>query len=514
MKDRKAIDYKTTDRNTTCDRRGIRKRGGAFLLAGFLCLSLFVSAGGDGIGEVNAAQPVGKAAEAVQSQSGTAYFSDTGALHVEGAKLVDKKGTPVQLKGISTHGIAWFPGYVNQDCFRTLRQDWGANAVRLSMYTAEYGGYCTGGDKTALKKLVRDGVRYAAAEDLYVLIDWHILSDGNPNTYKAEAKTFFSEMAEEFAGQGNVIYEICNEPNGATSWKDIKNYAQEVIPAIRRYDPDAVIIVGTPNWSQYVDQAAADPIKGQKNIMYALHFYAATHKDDLRNKMVNAVKSGLPVFVTEYGICDASGSGAIDRAQADAWVSLLDQYQVSYIAWNLSNKAETSAILKSSCTKTAAFTANDLSPAGMWLLNVLSGKSQLTPASTQASAPVSSAVLTAGQGSAFQTVPAVTGQGSAPAAGKRSWTARLINKWVNNGESYYQYDFTITNRTGGRTGAWIVTIPLSESGVITDCWNGRAVMEGKNIKITSMEYNGALAPGDSVTGVGVIVKGSGALTVK
>lgn len=475
-------------------------------LIGILCLALLVGICGASSCRVSAAQPTGKAAAAGQAvnrktaqvkqpQSETAYFSGTGALHVAGAKLVDRKGTPVQLKGISTHGIAWFPGYVNQNCFRTLRKDWGANAVRLSMYTAEYGGYCTGGDKTALKKLVRDGVRYATAEDLYVLIDWHILSDGNPNTYKAEAKSFFAEMAKEFAGQGNVLYEICNEPNGAVSWKEIKNYAQEVIPVIRRYDPDAVIIVGTPNWSQYVDQAAADPIQGQKNIMYALHFYAATHKDDLRNKMVGAIRSGLPVFVTEYGICDASGSGNIDRAQADKWISLLNQYQVSHMAWNLSNKAETSAILKSSCTKTAGFTENDLSPAGVWLFNLLSGKSRLEPASD----------------------PAETASASLPvgsAAGKRAWTARLVNKWVQNGESYYQYDFTITNRTGGRTGAWIIAIPLSEPGVITDCWNGKATVNGTDIQITSMDYNGALAPGGSVGNIGVIIKGSSTLRVK
>lgn len=30
--------------------------------------------------------------------------------------------------------------------------------------------------------------------------------------------------------------------------------------------------------------------------MYAVHFYAATHKDDLRNKVINAIKAGTPVL--------------------------------------------------------------------------------------------------------------------------------------------------------------------------------------------------------------------------
>lgn len=144
---------------------------------------------------------------------------------------------------------------------------WGRAAVR-----------CSGGDQEQLKALVRCGVEHATRQDLYVILDWHILSDGNPQIYKEDAKAFFQEMSREYAGYPNVLYEICNEPNGGTGWQEIKSYAQEVIGVIRANDPDAVILVGTPNWSQYVDQAAADPIQGYDNLMYTLHFYAATHR--------------------------------------------------------------------------------------------------------------------------------------------------------------------------------------------------------------------------------------------
>lgn len=120
------------------------------------------------------------------------------------------------------------------------------------MYTAEYNGYCTGGDKEYLKE-------------------------------------FFAQMALKYADNNNVIYEICNEPNGGTSWEDIKNYAGQVIPVIRQYDKDSVIIVGTPNWSQYVNQAAESPISGYENIMYSFHFYAGTHKEDMRQNVQNAI---------------------------------------------------------------------------------------------------------------------------------------------------------------------------------------------------------------------------------
>jgi len=314
---------------------------------------------------------------AVAEAPSIASPSVCGALHVEGTQLTDSRGNPVLLKGISTHGLSWFPEYVNEECFRQLRQEWNVNVIRLAMYTEEYGGYCSGGDRNALKELVKSGVEYAAAQDLYVIIDWHILQDYDPNMHVDEAKAFFREMAELYAGYDNVLYEICNEPNGGTDWESIKAYAEEVIPVIRSFDEDGIIIIGTPNWSQYVDQAAADPVTGYDNLMYSLHFYAATHTDSLRSAMSQAVNAGLPVFVTEYGICDASGNGSIDEQQAEQWISAMNEYGISYVAWNLSNKDETSAILKSDCSKVSGFTQEDLSDSGKWLYQMLvTGKTE------------------------------------------------------------------------------------------------------------------------------------------
>ncbi len=314
-----------------------------------------------------------------EAKTTTYYDASAGRLHVKGTKLVDKKGHEVQLRGVSTHGLSWYPQYVNDKCFAQLHDKWGANVVRLAMYTEEYNGYCSGDAKNRsdLKKLIKKGVKLAKKHKMYVIVDWHILSDGNPNSHKKEAKAFFREMSREFKGYNNVIYEICNEPNNGTSWKEIKSYARSVISTIRKNDKKAVIVVGTPTWSQDVDQAAADPIKGD-NIMYALHFYAATHKADLRNKMTAAISKGLPVFVTEYGICDASGNGAIDKKEADRWIQTMDEYGVSYIAWNLSNKQESSSIIKSSCPKVSGFKKSELSDEGKWLYHLLRKKAGLT----------------------------------------------------------------------------------------------------------------------------------------
>ena len=293
-------------------------------------------------------------------------YGQHGALHVENGKLTDADGNIVQLYGMSTHGIAWFPQYINYDSFRTLRDDWNTNCIRLAMYTAEYGGYCAGGDKEQLKQLVRDGVSYATELGMYVIVDWHILSDCDPNQNKDEAIAFFREMSEAFADNDNVLYEICNEPNSGTSWDSIKSYAEEVIPVIREQKPDAVILVGTPTWSQEIDKAAASPLTFD-NVMYTLHFYAGTHKDDLRNRLETCAQNNLPVFVSEFGMCDASGNGANDFDSTTKWLDLLNKYQISFCCWNLANKDESSSVFKAASTALFDWTDEDFNESGRWI---------------------------------------------------------------------------------------------------------------------------------------------------
>ncbi len=286
-----------------------------------------------------------------------------GQLRVEGTKIVDESGSPVLLQGVSTHGIAWFPAFVNKEAFRTLRDSMGVNTVRLALYSSENEGY-----NTSLHQKVEEGVNYAKELGMYVIIDWHILGNGNPNTDKEKAKAFFNEMTAKFKDYNNVIYEICNEPNGNVSWtNDIKPYAEEMIPLIRQNDDNAIIIVGTPTWSQDVDIVAQDPIKNQSNIVYALHFYAATHRQELRNKLTTAINAGLPVFVSEFGISEASGNGGIDEGEATVWVNYLRQNGIGYVCWALSNKDEACSLIKSNCGKVYGWTDEDLTQEGLWL---------------------------------------------------------------------------------------------------------------------------------------------------
>lgn len=321
----------------------------------------------------DAPTPVPEAKPTAGPTEGSSFLSLHGALSVDGTDLVDCNGEKIQLYGVSTHGLAWFPQYVNEDAFRTLHDDWGINCIRLALYTEEYGGYCSGGDRESLKNLIKNGISYATAQDMYVIVDWHILHDQDPNVHKEDSIAFFQEISEEYADYTNIIYEICNEPNGYATWESVKSYAEEVIPVIRENDEDAVILVGSPTWSQDIDKAAANPLEFD-NIMYTLHFYAATHKDDLRSRLKTCVDGGLPVFISEFGTCDASGNGTNDFDQTSAWMELIEEYNLSFFSWNLSNKAESSSLISSSCSKTADWTEDELSESGKWLRNYMKNK--------------------------------------------------------------------------------------------------------------------------------------------
>lgn len=446
-----------------------------------------------------------------------------GKLCVSGNRLL-ANGSPVQLKGVSTHGLSWFPEYVNSAMFGELKS-WGANTVRLAMYTAEYNGYCTGDEanRTKLKELVKKGVQYATEQGMYVIIDWHILSDNNPNTYKSQAVAFFTEMAQTYKDNDHVIYEICNEPNGGTSWNEIKSYANEVIPAIRQHDPDGVILVGTPTWSQELDKAVADPITGYDNIMYTLHFYANTHRESLRNTLATAVNAGLPVFVSEFSICDASGNGGINTEEANRWIQTLNQYGIGYVAWSLSNKAETSALLQSSCSKTSGITESDLSECGKWLLQTLQGSIATQTAASQngtgeqnSSNNQNNSNNSQNQSSGSNNVTNNQNQSSGSNAQKNPASyapacsggvqVTVSNSWQEGNAFCIQYDIKVSNTTGQSQNDWKGTLTFPANATVVSGWNANFTANGNTVTLTPMDYNKNVAADGSVEGIGCIIK--------
>ncbi|MFC4454801.1 carbohydrate-binding domain-containing protein [Deinococcus sonorensis] len=269
--------------------------------------------------------------------------------------LVDASGTPIQLRGMSTHGLQWFPGIVNDNAFNTLANDWGSNVVRLAMYVSE-GGYAT---DPAIKQRVIDGINAAIKNDLYVIVDWHVTTPGDPNAdvYKG-ALDFFKDISQRYPNNRNIIYEVANEPspndpgvsNDAAGWAKVKAYAEPIIKMLRDTGNKNIVLVGSPNWSQRPDLAADNPIKDDRT-MYTVHFYSGTHKpsndvSDRSNVMSNAryaLLHGAPIFVSEWGSSEASGNNGPFLQDADRWLAFLNRNHISWVNWSLSNKNETSA---------------------------------------------------------------------------------------------------------------------------------------------------------------------------
>ena len=303
---------------------------------------------------------------------GRARPSNSGRLQVVGGKLCAESGEPVMLRGVSTNGLITAEDFINESLFRELSEDRGINLFRFAMYTYGVGvvGYCTGGDKERHKQDIVKGVELAQAHDMYALVDWHILSDGDPNQYLDEAKAFFTEMAERFCDCNNVLYEICNEPNGV-DWPTVKAYAEQIIPVIREKDPDSLIIVGNPDWSKDLRSVAADPLDFD-NVMYTLHFYAASHGQDLREMTERLSQQGLPIFVTEFGVTSSSGGFPRDLESADLWIELLERENISYCMWSFSSAPEPCSALRTGLLKYSGFADEDYNATGQWLLDTLS----------------------------------------------------------------------------------------------------------------------------------------------
>lgn len=316
-------------------------------------------------------KPAATVPQAPSDPKGTTPVSQHGQLSVKNGQLVDKSGKGYQLRGMSTHGLTWFPEFVNESAFKTLRDDWNTNVVRLAMYVDEWGnGQCYMGNKSGSLELLEKGVDICIKLDMYVIIDWHVLNPGDPSKYTNEAKSFFETVSKRYAKYPNVIYEICNEPNGGASWSgNIKPYAEKIIPVIRKNAPNSVIIVGTPTWSQEIDKPLSDPLN-YKNVMYAFHFYAATHAG-LRSNVENCVAQGLPVFVSEFGTCDASGGGANDFNETQKWLSYFDKQGISYCNWSICNKDETCSVLRPGTSANGNWSESDLTENGKWIRNWL-----------------------------------------------------------------------------------------------------------------------------------------------
>ncbi len=286
-----------------------------------------------------------------------------GQLRVEGTQLYSEHGEPVVLRGVSFGWHNIWPRFYNAGAVKWLKTDWQANVVRAAMGIMIDDNYLENPDFAV--QCIENVVKAAIRNDMYVIVDWH-----SHKMHTAEAATFFAGIAQRYGRYPHLIYEIYNEPID-DSWDSLKAYASAVITAIRQYDPDNVVLVGCPHWDQDIHLVAESPLRGYSNIMYTVHFYAATHGGELRRRMVDAVKAGVPVFVSECAGMEASGNGRLDPGEWQKWVDTMEQYRISWVCWSVSDKDETCSMLLPRAKSRGKWGADVLKPWGKMVRETL-----------------------------------------------------------------------------------------------------------------------------------------------
>ncbi|QJA08944.1 glycoside hydrolase family 5 protein [Romboutsia sp. CE17] len=291
-----------------------------------------------------------------------------GQLLVKGTNLVNEKGDIVRLKGMSSHGLMWYPEYINTRSLNTL-SEYGANTIRLAMYTDENKGYIYN-KKEAMKNLLQ-GIENILGSDMYAIVDWHTLKDNNPNIHIEEAKEFFDEISTRYKDEPGIIYEIFNEPNEETSWNDIKEYANIIIPIIRKNSPDAIILIGTPNHCIDIKSAINDPLE-YENIMYTYHLYTGTSDGGYKYLLNDALKNNIPVFISEWGFSPEKNDADIDLKKGREFLEFLKQNNISWINWSLSNKDEPYSFIRYDIDKLSRWNNDELTSVGKFVKNAFS----------------------------------------------------------------------------------------------------------------------------------------------
>jgi len=290
--------------------------------------------------------------------SNAQFVKNHGQLKVEGTQLVDKNSKPIMLRGMSYGWHSLWPRFYNKESVKWLKDDFKCNVVRAAM-GIELGDSSYIKQPEFSKKKVKAIIDGAIKNDIYVIVDWH-----SHNINLKEAKIFFDEISKEYAGKPNIIYEIFNEPDDET-WEQVKEYSEEIIKVIRKNDAKNIILVGCPRWDQDIHLPAANPIKGFDNLMYTVHFYAATHEKWLRDRTDAAIKSGLAIFVSESAGMEATGDGPLNLKAWKEYIDWMEERKISWITWSVSDKDETCSILKKSASSSGNWKDKDLKESGL-----------------------------------------------------------------------------------------------------------------------------------------------------
>jgi endoglucanase len=286
-----------------------------------------------------------------------------GRLRVRGSHLVDEADRPTVLRGVSLFWSQWQPQFYNASALQWLRDDWRATVIRAPL-GVHRGGYLENpaGELNKIQRVIDAAIELG----LYVIVDWH--------SHKLEfdaACEFFGGIAKRYGNAPNILYETWNEPLKGYGWAPhIKPYHEAVIASIRAYAPQSIAIAGTEDWSHRLDGPMSTPLALQ-NVVYAFHFYSASHGSWMRARAREALKRGVPIFVSEWGASEASGGGRMDWREASRWLQFLNEHRVSHVNWSIADKLESSAALLPEAPSGGQWKEQHLSASGQLVREML-----------------------------------------------------------------------------------------------------------------------------------------------
>lgn len=397
--------------------------------------------------------------------------STHGQLSVVNGKIVDSKGNPPQLRGMSHYwyGPNWGgEAFYTQGVVNTLANEWKVGVIRAAIWGRNL-------------NMAKSMIDWAIAAGIYVIIDNHSYCANGETSQVASYFNSVSAYVKQKGNPPNVIYEIFNEPvrqgcnagvandDGSESqpfitWPQIKSFAQTVIPSIRSNDANNLIVVGTPQWSQDVNAAMADPLSGA-NIAYALHFYAS---DDDHQGLMNRMKyvscQKFPIFVTEWGTPNANGDGNINWSRVNAFVSMMESLKLSWASWAIGNWGQSSAALNGGSLSNLTANGNWMKSA---LINLANGTnvSGVSSSSVDCSVTSSSSTRT-GNGTVDYTTQAEnysTMVGATELAGNNS----MSNVYLGNLSSGSSATYNITANVNGVYMFWIRLASTAATNTVT-----------------------------------------------
>lgn len=427
-----------------------------------------------------------------------------GSLKVTGSNLCDSTGKPVTLRGMSLYWSMHPTGYQywTEGVVKWLQSDWNVTVVRAAMGVETDEGSGNKGwiddPKTQYERL--DKVMQAAVEaGIYVVVDWHAHM-----MHTDSAKIFFDSMARKWGNTPNVIWEIWNEPNmdlelgPVYTWAEIAQYAAQVIPVIRKYSKNP-IIVGTPIYSSTPHQVGTE-LHAFTNILYTLHFYATTHT--FRNVIGEAMGQGHAVFASEWGTTLASGSGTVNLTSSQLWLDTMDARGVSSCNWSIADAVETSAAL-----------VPKASPAGGWDTTMLKLSGQFVRRYFRAKNLFNGARYTGPDTTTLMTLPLTPSRNMVLANGSdtvvfKARYSKMVTSW----------QLTLTGQTSGAvftaSGASTDSVSVKWAATMKKAFTTKTFQNGEIVQavLTPVSGSGAAACLATV-GIGVTSVGPRAIPV-